>query len=752
MILDERQTANAADFEFRVSEMPDIDLRVTAIDGTAAMNQLFSYRLELCSTRNDIDLEALLGRRCQLTINSKNGPRKINGLLRRMGHLNYGTSTTHFEAELVPIQWLLTQRINSRVFQKGRCKDMSLHGIIKKIFVDAEISDDNYFIELPLEGMEREYVVQYRESDWDFICRLMEEEGVHFYFQELDDAQVMVITNTASIHPRISEEDQRVPYRDPSGTVDEKEYVYRVRDAREVQIGAVSLDDFDFKRPTAPLRTLSSAKRFTALRENDYPGGYVDKKLGTRYAQERLEGYQCNRRVLEMDVTERRFFPGVTFQLIDHPQFNGEYLVTHVTHVGVQPQSAEEEASGAGTEYNAVIRAIPNGVTYRPPRVTPKPTVQGSQTAIVVGPAKEEIHTDPYGRVKVQFHWDREGTFDDNSSCWIRVSQGLAGAGYGMLFLPRVGQEVIVDFLEGDPDQPIITGRVYNNDHMPPYKLPAMRTRSAIRTCTSPGGQGANEIRFEDAKDKEQLMLYAQRDMHIHTTHDRYEKTLQNRHETVEGKKVALVKQSASTEIKLDLVERVGGSKSLTVVGNVGESVQGNHHENVTGNYYLHGKDVVLEATSGITLKVGGNFIKIDSSGVTILGTKVKINSGGAAGAGTSVPVAEPEAPVDPETTDFGHNVRYSQDPETPDALVATQAIYEAPEEEEEKVTTWIEIELVDELGNPCPGEAYELITPKGKKLTGKLDAKGFARVGIDEPGDCKVSFPRLDADVWERI
>src|SRR5205085_10995964 len=217
------------------------------------------------------------------------------------------------------------------------------------------------------------------------------------------------------------------------------------------------------------------------------------------------------------------------------------------------------------------FECIPANVTYRPSRTTPWPTMRGTQTARVVGPRNEEIHTDEYGRVKVQFHWDREGRFDENSSCWIRVSQGMAGGQYGMMFLPRVGQEVVVDFLEGDPDQPIITGRVYNGDHMPPYELPKEKTKSCIKTNSSQGAGGTNEIRFEDLKGSEQLLLHAEKDLHVRAKNDRVASIEHDDHLTVRKNRYELVKKSRHSEVRLDLLTKVGGNQLTRVAGDVGE-------------------------------------------------------------------------------------------------------------------------------------------------------------------------------------
>jgi type VI secretion system secreted protein VgrG len=378
--------------------------------------------------------------------------------------------------------------------------------------------------------------------------------------------------------------------------------------------------------------------------------------------------------------------------------------------------------------------------------------VEGSQTALVVGPLDEEIYTDKFGRVKVQFHWDREGRYDENSSCWTRVSQGWAGGAYGMMFLPRVGHEVIVDFIEGDPDRPIVTGRVYNADLTVPYDLPEHKTRSVIKSQSSKGGEGCNAIVIEDLKDKEVLHFSAQRDMDICVNNDLAERVDNNRHLTVGKDRRELIKQHKYGEVRLDFHEKIGGNKSLTVGGSVGEQFGGAHSESC-GSYYLKSKgDIVVESDAGITLKVGGNFVKVHGGGVDIMGSAVKINSGGSAGSGSGAPLGKVPEPQLYYNAKPGYDKSYNQNAEPPAGEAAAAGAGEAPAEpEEEKKTSWIEIELVDEAGQPWPNERYEITGPNGKVYRGTLDENGQAHVEVELQGEHQISFPKLDQDAWER-
>ncbi|HEX5751558.1 MAG TPA: type VI secretion system tip protein TssI/VgrG [Archangium sp.] len=400
--------------------------------------------------------------------------------------------------------------------------------------------------------------------------------------------------------------------------------------------------------------------------------------------------------------------------LEQHPRadFNLRYLITSVGHHGHQPQVLEEEAQGGAFSYGNSFTCMSAQVPFRPPRTTNRPVVRGVQTATVVGPAGEEIHVDEHGRVKVQFHWDREGKHDDKSSCWVRVSQPWGGEMWGAMFIPRIGQEVVVDFIEGDPDRPLITGRVYNGLNPTPYPLPEEKTKSTFRTNTSPGGEGFNELRFEDKKSQEQVFIHAQRNMDVHVKNDSMENILHNRHQTIgsngkDGKvgdqneliyrdKSLKVHRHSQEHIGGDLKlhvggidgegnqdviieavrkEKVGADSHLTVGANrnekvgetwsitVGQDLQvkagANHALEAGQEIHLKSMNIIIEAGAGLTLKGPGGFITIDAAGISVSGTIINLNSGGAALSGSGASPTEPALPaeaqpVEPTPADKG--------------------------------------------------------------------------------------------------
>lgn len=736
-----------ADFIFRVGDLPPDALKVTAFNGTESISELFHFRIELCSTDANIEVNAVLGKPCTLEIAGPSGSRFVNGIIRAFERVGEGQWLTHYAAEVGPVHWLLTKRFNSRIFQEHNCPDMTVPGIIKEVLKDAGIPEENQRFALQREYEKREYVVQYRETEMGFISRLMEKEGIFYFFEHDAENHKMVFADSPVAHvgnPGAAE----LRFRTPTGLSAEEEFITAVRDRQELQFGAVCLEDFDFSRPGEELRVTAKSEQQTALEYSDYPGKYTKKTIGQRYAQVRLEELQACQHVLRMETTARRLLAGFKFSLVEHPStlLNREYLITHIAHHASQLQSAEAEAGpDEGFRYSAGLRVIPSDVPFRPPRKTPKPVVRGSQTAIVVGGEKDEIHTDKFGRARVQFHWDREGKFDHNSSCFIRVSQGWAGGRYGSIFLPRVGQEVIVDFLEGDPDRPIITGRVYNGELMPPYPLPDERSRSTTKTNSTVGGGGCNEIRFEDLKDKEQLLVFAQRNLDVRVGADRMSSIGGSDHLTVEKER--------REKIKADLSQSVGGSHKLSVGKQLAVKTGGDVTVDCGGNYgessglrWVSVDYMWVDAALGIRLACGESVVAIDADGVWITGPMVHINDG------LPAPPVSPEfqelgpaEPAEADTTKPGQDVRFGGGgvivpPVKPEKL--------------KKRKTFVEFQLVDSTRErqPVPRERVRVRLPDGKMKDGVTNAAGIVRFDNIDPGNAEIQFPDRENHEWSLL
>jgi len=643
--------ADVADFTFRLNNAPADALRVVRFHGKEALSELFEFVVDLVSEEWEADLDAVLKARATLTIRHEGGQRRVHGIVRSFERTGEGGRLTHYRAAIVPVHWLLTKRQRSRIFQEHNCPTMTVPGIIRKVLEDFGIPSSYYRFAFLDDYPKREYVVQYRETDHAFISRLMEEEGIYYFFEHDEDGHRIVFAGGIVAHT-VPLDAQDYPFRDRNGLVAAREFVYELRDVREIQMETATLDDFNFRRPGENLALTHPVNAQAALALSDYPGNYADKEVGERRVRVRHEEQQCRRQTLKLRATARGLRPGYNFNLIDHPdpRMSRTYLVTAVEHKGVEAENAGGEAlASSGSRYRALARVIPDGVTFRPGRRTPRAFVRGSQTAIVVGPEHDEIHTDVYGRVKVRFHWDPAGddeTPSEQRSCWIRVSQGWAGGGYGMMFLPRTGHEVIVDFLEGDPDRPIITGRVYNNEHMPPYALPAERTKSTIKTHTSPDNPRYHEIRFEDLHRQEQLFIRAQRRMDTRVTGTHYHTAGGSLHELIgrvgengdeKGAVFRTVREAAHHHNLGEQLEHVEKRRVTRVEQDVVEAFMANHAVHVQGDAQTKANRIIIGAADSaagpgeIFLFVGRSHIRIRDTGIEISGPQVKVNCAGPA-------------------------------------------------------------------------------------------------------------------------
>lgn len=570
--------SDQAIFTFQASGCSE-ELRVLSMSGTEAMCDLFHFGIELAARSNEIDLDAVVGSPAQLDFHFGDGTRSVFGIVSRFEQGIAGETFTPYFVEMVPTVWNLTQRYKSQIFQ-----EMTVKEIIEKVLLDSNV-ESNFFRFALQRGsyVKRDYCVQYRETNWNFISRLMEEEGIFHFFEHADSRDVLVMADSDQVHLPIMG-NSSVVFRDPSGMVEVEEFVHSFRYSQQIRPGKVALRDYNFEHPTLDLTKESSAGRDPALEVYDHPGLYMEEGPGAEAARIRLEAAQAQRLLGTGQSLCRRMAPGCSFELMDHPRgaFNQKYLLSWVQHEGVQPLGQDE--GGGRFRYNNQFRCIPFSTPYRPIRKTPKPVVEGSQTAVVTGPAGEETYVDKYGRVKVKFPWDREGSPDEKSSCWIRVSQLWAGAGWGAMFIPRIGHEVIVDFLEGDPDRPIITGRVYNADNMPPYALDAEKTKSTIKSDSTKGHGGFNEYRFEDLKGSEEIFQHAQKDLTIVTENDKNQSTGHDETLTIGHDRTKTVKNDETTTVNGNRTETVDKDETITIGGNRTESVTKDETISIDGN------------------------------------------------------------------------------------------------------------------------------------------------------------------------
>jgi len=558
------QKNRQADF---VSSLGQDALMLVDMFACEHVSGLFEYQLTLVSEDENLDLHSILGEHTRVKLELPGGDKRyFPGHVCDFSFASFRDNFAEYRITLRPWLWLLTRTTDNRIFQKQSVPD-----IIKQVCADHGFTDIEN--RLTASYPPREYCVQYRESDFDFLSRLMEEEGIYYFFVHEESKHTLVLADGASAHETFGKYDI-VPWYPPDAHEHrEREHLDDWTMARGVRAGSVSLRDFDFTKPSADLNVMSRMAKPHAQAEYEryeYPGGYQAVRTGEDLARVRLEEYQADHEVLSGRGNARGLIPGYLFtlELFPRDDQNREYLileVTHRLHQGGFDSGGVDE--GSNFEYDCSLRAVPSSEPYRPPRVTPRPLMHGPQTAIVVGQSGEEITTNEFGQVKVQFHWDREGSKNQSSSCWIRVAQIWAGKQWGAQFIPRIGQEVVVDFLEGDPDRPIITGSVYNGDNKPPYELPANQTQSGIKTRSTKSGtrDNYNEIRFEDKKGSEQLYIHAEKNMDTRVENCQTLNVDVNRAVTVGKDEKHHVKNNRKKNVDVDETTSIGQNRDVTV-------------------------------------------------------------------------------------------------------------------------------------------------------------------------------------------
>jgi len=625
---------------------------------------------------DSISLGDVIGKEGLLTISSDTGdPRYLHGIINRFAQTGKQGRFLLYRALLVPQMWVLSQKQNSRIFQNQSVKD-----IVSDMLKEAQLPGDRYAFRLQGDYKAKEYCVQYHETDLGFISRLLEEEGIWYFFEHSREKHVLVFADAKSAYKPIEGETTLV-YKHSGGMVPKEESVFEFSDEQNMGPGKLSQTDYNYNHPSQPLATQDETKEFKNLEIYEHPGRYEDDETGRRLAKIRLEEATALREIGRGKSTCARLSAGRTFKLKGHENgsFDKEYLVISVLHDGKQPQVLEEANAGGAMSYANELTVIPSSVVLRPARKTHRPVVYGPQSATVVGPEGEEIYTDELGRVKVKFHWDRAAAKDEKSSCWIRVSQLWAGEGWGAMFVPRKGQEVIVSFIDGDPDRPIITGRVYNGATPLPHALPQNKTKSTIMSQSTSGGGGANELSFEDAKGQEEVFLHAQKNLIAKIEHDKSgiignDETLtvgQNRTEqvgnnqatTIGGVKIETVVKASTenvglakltnvgadysvnvgaahtitvgglmnTAVGLAQVEEVGLSKNTIVGQDLSTTVKKDHVLNVSGSSdTIIGKSGTVHVTDSFEIVCGQSSFRLEQDGtVTLTGKEFKIAASG---------------------------------------------------------------------------------------------------------------------------
>ncbi len=644
-------------------------LLLDTFSGTEAISQLFRFQLGMyAEAQSKVAFEKLLGQKVTVTLQGDPG-RYFNGIVSRLSQgqrvkgLEQRATLIRFEAEMVPQLWLLTKNVQSRIFQQKSVPD-----ILKQVLKGLDLSCEIQGTFAP-----RDYCVQYRESDFDFASRLMEEEGIYYFFKHTSSGHQLVLANTPQSHPAV-DYPSAIKYEEIGGGVRPDERISGWVKSQEIRTAKQTLRDHCFELPgdnleaaepiTESVQVGTVSHKFktganTSLENYDFPGRYAQRfdgvdPGGSDQAGNLQKIFQDNKRTAGIRIQEeatpglvieaqsdcRLLTAGRKFALSGHFDADGSYVITDVEHTA-SIEGAYAPATKKSTVYSNTFHCIPAALPYRPAWQTPKARVDGTQTAVVVGPQGEEIFTDKYGRVKVQFFWDRQGQKNANSSCWVRVGTLWAGKQWGMVHIPRIGQEVIVAFEEGDPDQPIVVGSVYNADQMPPYALPTNKTQSGIKSRSSlrGGADNFNELRFEDKKGSEEIYFHAEKD---------FNRVVEN-NDTLKVGSSKADDGSQTIEIWKDRTETVKtGNEKVTIeqgnrdvivkMGNDTHKVQQGNREvqidmgNDTLTIKMGNQTTKLnlgasstEAMQSIELKVGQSSIKVDQTGVTIQGMMISI-------------------------------------------------------------------------------------------------------------------------------
>ncbi len=629
------------------------ELLLTSFEGVELISDLFEFQIEVLSKNHSIKPEQLIGKTITLSIHNEIG-RTFNGFVSRFvyGEVQ-GENLRTYRLTMVPWLWFLSQTNNHRIFQEKTTKD-----IVTQVFQDLGFND--YEFNLSEDYQAREYCVQHNESDLNFISRLLEEEGISYFFEQKDDSHVMKIVDAGHVYDKCEETDLTYSTgSQPNTQINRWEHLYEFRK------GKWSQTDYDFKTPgKSQLKTKSSTSKFANAKNYEHYEytPFHDFSGIEALTTKRIEAEEMPLDTIEASGDCSSFYAGGKFNLARHvvKEEQGEYVIIAIRHRAYD--GSYLAGQGDSSDYSNDFSCIPESVKYRPPLVHGKPWMQGPQSALVVGPSGEEIYIDEYGRIKVQFHWDREGEKNENSTCFLRVMQPWAGAGWGTSFIPRIGMEVVVNFFDGDPDRPVVTGSLYNGDNQPPYPS---KTQSGIKTRSTKGGSNSNcnEFRFEDEKGSEQFYLHAEKDMDTEVENNETLSVDNNRTKTVGVNETSSIGKNKDKSVGENQSESVGKDKSISVGSNHTESiganktmdVGGNHTESIAKNTTIDigdsltesigkdcsidigkdftqnvGKNIGIVAGDSITLKTGSASIVMKKNGdITIKGKNVTVQGSG---------------------------------------------------------------------------------------------------------------------------
>ena len=577
-------------------------ISLVSLHGQEGISQTFAFQLELSSANANLDFSQILGKKITIALSLPGGQtQNLNGVVTTFsqGAQSENGSTAYF-AQVEPWFALLRMNVNQCIFQ-----NLSVPDIIEQIFTNLGLTD--YKNSLTGTYTVRDYCVQYGETTFDFISRLMESEGIFYFFTHTAGTHTLVLADDASAFTALPGIDT-IRYSQSGRTWETIDVMTEGNLEQNLVPAKVSADDFNFTIPSTDLLSVSQGSGggdfVSVLSLYRYPGLFTTKNAGETATGTHLSSCQTEQSQLRGSSMCRAFQTGSKFTLAGHVRSaaNTSYVLRTVTH----------HLDNHTDTYRNDFVAFPSATTFRPPVITPRAVIRGAQTAIVVGKSGEEIWTDQYGRVKVKFHWDQSSAQDETSSCWIRVAQGWAGQQWGAIFIPRIGQEVIVSFLDGNPDRPLITGCVYNGQQTTPYALPDEQTKSTIKSNSSKGGSGYNELRFEDKKGSEEIFIQAQKDMNVTVLNDQAITVSNNRTVTVSQKDETLTVSQGNRILAVtqgNETHTVGGKRDLTVTGDESHTNSAKFTQKVTGDFALSiSGNLSIQVSGSVSIQSGTSF------------------------------------------------------------------------------------------------------------------------------------------------
>ncbi len=592
-------------------------LLFNGMTGFDKLSTLSEYTVELLCKEKDLDFAKVLGKTMTVAMKYGTGGKKreFSGIVTQFSSFGVAEEYTRYVAVLKPALWLLTRTTDCQIYPDQTVVEIVKAVCGKPVYRGLCVVDEDW---LEKSYPKLEYCVQYRESDFNFVCRLLEHAGIYFYFKYVDGMHMMVLADSYGAHLPAPDYSEIVFDDKHSRDVSGSERITSWSSSGEIESSGFALRDFDFTKMMGGTFGQLNAKESIpaaffqpAYQQYDYPGGYATVEMGKDMADARIEELHGQSERILAAGNARGLVVGALFTLQKHPvdSMNREYLITAAQYRLAGNHYGEIGSTAIGRVFDCQFNAVGKKYPFRPERRIAKPVVSGPQTAVVVGKQGEEIWTDPYGRVKVQFHWDRLGERDGKNSCWLRVAQSWAGERWGSMFVPRIGMEVLVEFIDGDPDRPIITGCVYNSANMPPYALPEHQTRSTLKTNSSKGGGGFNELRFEDKKGAEEIFVQAEKDFNrVVKHHDSLKVGFLHKEP---GNQTIAIRNNQKLDVGNDQIVRIAKHQKTKIEATQTVKV---------------GQTLEIEAGTSILFKVGGSTIKLEAGQITINSPLVKIN------------------------------------------------------------------------------------------------------------------------------